>query len=45
MTKMRLRQLNNVQETWKAVTEVWLKAAKQVYGRTKGPPRHNVTWW
>ena len=25
--------------------ENWLKASKQVYGMTKGLPRHNETWW
>ena len=25
--------------------ETWLKGSKQVCGMTKGPPRHNETWW
>ena len=25
--------------------ETWLKGSKQVYGMTKGPPRHKETWW
>ena len=34
-----------VEGLWTRMKEDWLKAADEVCGRTKGPPRHRETWW
>ena len=38
-------EADNVASKWNAIKEVWQKATEQVYGWTKGPPRHSETWW
>ena len=36
---------DDIQKKWLLMKEAWLKVSKQVYGMTKGPPRHKETWW
>ena len=36
---------DDIQKKWLPMKEIWLKASKQVCRMTKGPPRHNETWW
>ena len=34
-----------IQKKLLLMKETWLKGSKQVYGMTKGPPRHKKIWW
>ena len=36
---------DDIQKKWLLMKETWLKASKQVCGMTKGPLRHQETWW
>ena len=38
---------DNVQKKWLLMKETWIKCSTQVSGSgmTKGPPRHEETWW
>ena len=36
---------DDIQKKWLLMKETWRKGSKQVCGMTKGPPRHNETWW
>ena len=35
----------DVENVWKKLKEKLLEVADEVYGRTKGSPRHRETWW
>ncbi|MBJ5103592.1 hypothetical protein JGF61_23575, partial [Salmonella enterica subsp. enterica serovar Agona] len=36
---------SDVNAKWEAMKNMWVKAAGEVCGWTKGAPRHRVTWW
>ena len=36
---------DDIQKKWLLMKETWLKASKQVCGRTKDPPQYKETWW
>jgi hypothetical protein len=40
-----LMKNGDVESAWKGLKDSLLKAANETCGRTKGPPRHNETWW
>lgn len=41
----RDRTEEDVEAVWKELKDCLLGAAEEVCGRTKGPPRHNESWW
>ena len=41
----RDRTEEDVEAVWKELKDCLLDAAEEVCGRTKGPPRHNESWW
>ena len=44
-SKAESRVADNVESLWKTLKDSLLNVADEVCGRTKGPPRHRVTWW
>ena len=38
-------RVDDVQKKWLLMKETWLKGSKQVCRMTRGPPRHQDTWW
>ena len=39
------KECRTVNDKWTETRDAMIKAADEVCGRTKGPPRHQETWW
>ena len=42
---LTVAKADDIQKKWLLMKETLLKSTKQVWGMTKGPPRHKETWW
>jgi hypothetical protein len=43
--KNEVTESQDVNDKWNKMKEVWLQAAEQVCGWSKGPTRHSESWW